>query len=454
MERRHTSVLWRGSLVGWLVFAALPAQDGVVRAGPTFEVVVHPGKEPEALVAKVADEALSVVESAAPVLAKWQLKASKPVTVHLHLGESSFRETEAGHSPHRFQVESFVSKLDGVAHTLLWPHRKAEVLEQVGLAGATADHLVVSAVQSLVMQQFPTAKQDPWLAEIVAWGLLEVLRNPTGRFGADPGFDSRRSRRFRLPRQASQLEDWPYAKDPSTRDALDQRIEGCCMIAQLGAAAGGTWAKRLLTAAPKGKKPHDQLARRLAALAAGLGADEKKRGEKWSALLGSLKPAYQISSGDVAKVGERLLLVGGDEIPTVLTGIQPLPAGDYAIRGRFEVGGTPVESRIQLDWDQETLLGVFFGADVAFLSRWDAAAARWHDLLKKPAVIRVGVPVELSVEVRGRELVVLVDGVECLRHETGSRTMHHEWSVAIHETVLWAENLRVEALGEAPRAAK
>lgn len=438
----RSASLWGVALLGLGVAGPLFAQE-VRRAGDKFEVVVHGGDLPADLVAELADAALAAVESTQPVLQSWQIVPAKKVVVHLYRDRKDYGNSER--SLPTYAELHFRANRAGEAHVKLLPEAPEALLRAIRLPPATEDALVVATTMAAVMQRFPVAVEEPWLAGVVGWGALEQLRNPDNRPGVDPAVDARRWFHSKPPDDAKTLGQWLASAAPRDENQASFSVESQCLVAQLGRATGSGWVKKMLGV----KRKSGQLTpwRELAVEA--LLGDPKKREDKWRKLVDGLAPQWCVPKGDVGLRAGRFLLLGcGDG--TNLKARQPTPDRPYVLRGRCQIDGTtaPTELPAQIDFaevrgDQgqyESSLVVAF--QIGTVHVLDAQGDTSTTLARRKVEIAPGVPFEYAIEV-GQTLRVKIDGVLCV-DLPDCRRRAGNWLVSGYFVPVWFDSPRVE----------
>ncbi len=440
-----------GSLAILALLAAAPespAQAPVVRSGPHFAVHVHPGALAPALAARLADSALAAVESAWPLLDKLLgAKSAEPAQLHLYVNEAPFRELQKSANVSTFR-DGFVHADALQAHALVWPQLSPKAIGIVGLPETTAHELIRCAAMVVAAQLSPAAAADPWLGEVFAWGLLEELSNPQHQWGVDPAYDTRRQPLLRKLELGEVLAlrgtilDFEVA---ATREAAEEDDGHQCLLARTLRATGKDWAKKLLAKPPK--KASNRAEIRQAAIERALGTDWTKIDSQFTKLHQHAEPMWRVIAPMAARREGRLWCAGTLDHSAQFQAVQRPPAtGDYAIRGTFEVHPCGDDAfRIQLDWDQHSMVGCFFGVGKWRVEKWELGG-QWQQLAQGPAPIRAGVPFEAAVEVVGNEVRLLVGGQQVGAWNAGARTMRGIWSFGISDCVVAVDGLRLEPL--------
>ena len=431
-----------------LLAGAAAAQADVTRIGRTFAVTLHPGNLPQAVAGRLADEALVAAERVRPALDKLTLCPAKKPVIHVYADERPFRELAAETTKLAFHVEGFVQMAAGCAHVLLWPCLEAGDYSLVGLPPDTEYQVMLQAVQFAVFKRHAWVKGDPWLAGVVAQGIVDEVLNPDAATGVDPMFDNRRCWYAALAKgKAPKLRDELDRTDaPADRGSFDARTRAMGLVAQtLSSAGSGVIGKLLLM-------PDETLpsiaAQRAAAVESILGKDWNRIEERFTRVLSSLRPQWEVSSPAVAWRAGRLLFFGpaSTESGATLTAIEPPPSGAYAIRATCElVPGRTKDLRVQLDWDEASVLACFLQDDEFWVARWQNGGTTWEKLLGVKSPVVAGRPFALSIEVDAK-LRVVVDGKQVLEFDYGQRTMRGRWSIAKNLGPVWLTDLRCEPL--------
>ncbi len=437
-----------GLLLGLVVAGACAAQAGkpVVCEGKHFVVEFLPGKLPEDVSQLVADDALAAAEGMWPALQKaMTVKTSSPPRIFVYGDELAYRAVERAASPLKVLVDDFVLADGTAAHVPMVPAMSKDVLMAVGLPENTRQAIQRCCVQAAVLQSSDAARQDPWLAEIIGYGLMEGASNPRCAGGVDPLFDQRRqAHRYRMTQgRTDRLSDRLLDTEPA-KDVGEQRASrnSSAVIAQLLADASSAWPRKLLAKSPKalGVVPY-----RLAAFDNVLGKDRDKAEVRWQATRKQLEPVW-FCKGSVGTRDGRLELVGG-VADVSLVGLQTdLPPSDYAVCGTFRlapVGGA--DFRVELDWDTTSLVGVWLREGQFTIERWTPKTTWEEPIAEGKVPVPIDAPFDLRIEV-GATLRVVLDGIEIASVPGKDRTWRGVWSVASHDSIVQIENLRVEPL--------
>ena len=184
---------------------------------------------------------------------------------------------------------------------------------------------------------------------------------------------------------------------------------------------------------------------RIAAVEAVFGTDLDKLDARFTKLCNGVKPKWLVLQPELVLRKKRWLLVGGLKAATVsLADLRP-PRGDYAVRGKFTMEPLgAAQLRIQLDWDQKSLVAVSFFPDRVVLALADEKG-KPTDIATYAAPIELGKAFEVSLEVAGPDLRIVVDDnvLTTWRHGRG---MHGEWGITTGDTLVWIDGLRAEPL--------
>ncbi|HEU4417896.1 MAG TPA: hypothetical protein VFT55_03100 [Planctomycetota bacterium] len=430
-----------------LLVGAAAAQADVTRTGRTFAVTLHRGNLPLAVAGRLADEALAAAERVRPALDQFTLCPAKKPVIHVYADERPFRALAAETTKLAFDVEGFVQMTAGCAHVLLWPCLEAGDYSLVGLPPDTEYQVMLQAVQFAVFQRRAWVKDDPWRAAVVAHGIVDEMLHPGAATGV-PVFVNRRYwdavlAKGRAPRLRDEID---LTDAPADRSSFDARTQAMRLVAQTLASAGSGAIGRLLL------MPDETLpsiaAQRAAAVESILGKDWKTIEERFAKVLSSLHPQWEVSSPAVAWRAGRLLFFGpaSTESGATLTAIEPPPPGAYAIRATCElVPGRTKDLRVQLDWDEASVLACFVQDDEFWVARWEHGGTTWQKLLIVKSPVVAGRPFALSIEVDAK-LHVVVDDKQVFEFDYGPRTMRGRWSIAKNLGPVWLTDLRCEPL--------
>jgi len=451
MERRQPWTAAAAITALLALNATVVAQDAIVRKGAHFEVHFHSGATDSGLAGKIADDALTAVESSWPVASKLlKLRKVKASTVHLYADIEEFRGLEKKHTGGKLPLESFSRLGEQKVHVLLWPVLMPKSLAVIGLTDTTRQTLIRSGAQLLAAQRCSLAIGDPWLAEVFAYGVLEKITNPKHDNGVDPAYDTRRAFLHHDLKHGNPREVRNTFLDfsaPTTRREYETQEEKKCLMAQVMAACNKSWAQKLLPAkkAKKKDKPKQAVIVRSGQVKKVLGKNWTKIESQFSKICNKLEPVWRITGAMVAAHKDGLVMAGNSDHTAALTGQEEAPDGNYVIRCTAKLHPSGEDSfRIQLDWDQKSMIGCFFGVGRVEIKRW-SAEKNWELLAEGKAPINANVPFEAAVE-SGDKVRLIVNGDSFLEWDRGSRDMHGIWSVAINDCVAWLSKLRIEQL--------
>jgi len=433
-----------------LLLAVLASQSPLVRTGPHFAVHLHATSLPAPLAERLADRALAAAES---VWTRCEqtigAKPGKVVTVHLHGDEPAFRNAQRAAGVSAFR-DAYVRPDGPEAHVLLWPTLSNAALELVGLPDPTAHEVIRSAAMLVAASHSAAVVADPWLGEVFAWGVLEEMVNPQHAFGVDPAYDTRRQPLVRKldAREALVLKgtilDFEVA--PS-REAAEEDDGHQCLLARTMAAHHKDWAKRLLDKPSKRAGSRAEI--RTAAVERALGTNWIKTDALFTKLHQHAQPRFQLTAPMAANRDGKLLCAGVPQKSMQFQSVVLPPSGDYAVRGRFTIQPCGDDAfRIQLDWNQKSMVGFFFAVGKWSIESWEVGG-EWKTLASGKAPIHRNVPFDAAVEV-GRNVRMLVSGAEIAAWDPGERTMRGRWSVGVNDCVVTIEGLRCEATGRVP----
>ena len=432
----------------WLSMALVAQTPPLVRTGPHFVIHLHGVGWSDLLAARLADEALAAAESAWPQLEKLLgARGGKPATLHVYADEARIRALQQVAKASTCR-DALVNLETQEAHLVMSPRLTSQVLEMIGLPEPTAHELIRCAAMLVAAQSSPAAVTDRWLAELFAWGLLEDMLNAKHEFGIDPAYDTRRQPLLRKLDAREPLVLQSTILDfevPTTRAAAEEDDGHMCLLARTMAAANKDWAKKLLAKPPKKTTVRAEI--RHAAVERVFGADWIKTEGLFTKLHQHAKPRWQLMFPMAVTRHGRLLCAGAPSESMQFQAVQLPPKGDYAIRGTFEIKpGADNAFRIQVDWDQKSMIGCFFGVGKWSLERWQVGTD-WEKLDDGQAPIQAGVAFEAAVDV-GKNLRLLVNGQEIAAWDYGMRGMHGRWSVGVNDCVVWIDKLRLEAAGK------
>ncbi|MFT4513921.1 MAG: hypothetical protein ACI89X_002596 [Planctomycetota bacterium] len=431
----------------------LTAQS-VARSSAHFAVKFDGGALPAALTSKLADQAVAAAEESWPAISKLLgMRKATPPTLHIHTDVAAFRKLEQTFAPNSLPHPLFVQLGEQEAHLLLWPPLSQQALQVVGLPETTRQLVLRAGAQLMAAQYSSAAAGDPWLAEVFAYAVLESIVNPKHEFGRDPAYDSRRQRLSFDLEQGQDRElrgSFMDFSQPTTAREINEQEELKCIMSQMMATSKKGWARKLLPKASKraskrGKTVPLALTRSKAVKAV-FGKNWTKVESHFSTMCMKVQPVWRAGGPMFSRHELGMIAVGTKDAPASCTARELPGEVPYAIRAKCKVhpcGDTAF--RVQLDWDQETMIGCFFGVGEVSVKRWLAGTSSWEELAKGKAPIRAGLSFEAAVEVTDT-VRLLVNGHEYAKWDRGSRPMNRMWSVGINDCVLWIENLRIESL--------
>lgn len=443
-EVSRRSWLRCGLALGSTVAVVAQSPTTLRSEGKRFVIECVRGSLSADLAQLLTDDALAAVEAFWPVLDKAiPGRSGDAPTIVLHVGAASFREIASTASRLPYLVGDFVIDDGSGGHVLCSPDAPTDVRLEAGLSPLTRERLLLTAARLVALQRSEVARQDPWLTEVVAHGLLEEAVSPRRVGGVDPLYDFRRHRLLPDVRAGTipRLSTWLLDTAPRRNADQDahERAYGA-VVAEALAGANRTWVRKLLG---KPTKRGSVTAHRVAAFESILGKDPAKLEQRWRACCEALAPVWW-GKGSVGVRDAALYLMGGREESSYVGLTAELPESEYVVsaRCRLAPAGVP-QLRLELDWDQQTLVGVIVEPRAVVLSSWSAQGG-WTDLQTVAADVRAEQPFELRVEVAGG-LRVFVDGVELL-HRAMERSWRGSWKVSVNHSVIWLEDLRLEAL--------
>jgi len=414
-----------------------------------FTIVFEPGTVAGDLATRFVSEAVRAADAAGAAAEKLlQTKFTKKPKLVVHADKKTFRSCEKEQSKEPCIVDEFCVPDGSAAHVLVRPLLERALAMQIGLPELTRQGLMRCAAQTLVASHSPQAAADPWLAAIVAFGVLEGLTNPAGTCGVDPHFDERRLWHTVTTLGLPGMDLAPRVADtapPKDRDGYDLLVERTAMAAQLLAKDGPGWARRLLA---KPAKTTDLGAARLRAFESVLGKDWTKTETKWGALRQSSRAVWR-PQNEVRAVAKGFQLAG-DETTAVLQAAVSLRL-PCAVSGTVTMRGETPEFRVELDWDGESLLAVWFKRGECKVQEF-TSKGKWKTapLKQVSAPIPEGQPFDFRIRMTD-VVAVTVDGVDVLAVPCGERKMQGSWQVAANYGIVLFENLRIEPLQPAKK---
>jgi hypothetical protein len=304
---------------------------------------------------------------------------------------------------------------------------------------------VLAAAEAVAAQRAPVVAIDPWLAHVFAYAVLEGKQAQSPVYGVDYVFDNRRYE-YASSDNPPKLRSVLLSVPPTTPGEFVWAEETKVLAAQLFAGCGAEWARKLLQSPSKPTK--DVRAVRDAAVERVLGKDWAKTEAKWQKQIAAIKVPFWIVSPLVVHHGKRLALVGTRETASTVFAEDPVPKGAYRIKATCALSGVDSGGglRIQLDWDEESLIGVRLHQDLIDLALWVEGDPDWKVLTQGKAAIALHKPFDVAIDVgvEPNNLVLRIDGVEVLRWDCSKRAMRGSWSLANNEAVSFVEDLRIE----------
>ncbi|MFT4843713.1 MAG: hypothetical protein ACI8UD_002943 [Planctomycetota bacterium] len=441
-------------LAAFAVLSPLLMAQNVERSGEHFAVSFAGGALPADLTGKLADQAVAAAEKSWPAVSKLLgMRKATPPTLHIYTDVAAYRKLEQTFAPKKLPQPFFVQLEEQEAHLLLWPALSQQALEVVGLPGTTRQMLLRAAAQLMAAQYSSAAAADPWLAEVFAYAVLESIVNPKHEFGRDPAYDSRRLRLCFDLEQGKERELRGTYMDfslPSSQKEADKQEELKCIMSQIMAGTKKGWARKLLPKASKRaskrRKAAPAVVTRSKAVAAVLGKSWSKIESSFSTMCMKVQPLWRAGGATFSRHELGMLAVGTKETAASCTAREPPDAVPYAIRAKCKLHPCEVDSfRVQLDWDQSSMIGCFFGVGEVSVRRWQTGASEWQELAKGKAPINAGQSFEAAVEVTDT-VRLLVNGHEYAKWDRGTRAMSGMWSINVNDCVLWIEQLRIESL--------
>lgn len=438
----------RFALVLPALWSAMPvvAQDPAPppTASKYFAVELVRGKLAEEHAKRITSDAIIAADVAGAAVEKLlQAKFTKRPRLVVYADPEVYRKIEKTESKETVVVDEFCANDGSSVHVLLRPLLGRELGMRIGLPEPTRQAVMRCAAQVLTAAHLPVAAADPWLATVVAFGVLESLTNPGGACGVDPHFDDRRVWHTVTIRGTGDVElRQRLAETAPPKDPDEYRISmgRAALTAQLLAKDGPGWARRLLT---KPAKDLGVATNRQRAFESVLGRDWSKIEAKWVALRQSMQASWMPTNE--VRAGKKGIQLAGDGITAVLCSTTSMPAGPSAVRGTLTMTGESSEFRVELDWDGQSLLAVWFQKGECTINEF-LGKGGWQPPQKvASAPIPIGKPFDFRVIVDDA-VSVSIDGVEVASVPRGARTMTGIWQVAANETITVVEGLRIESL--------
>lgn len=439
------------------VVGAPQAPPLLVCQGPHFQVEVEYGKAHDDLAKRLGEEALAALEAAWPVLEKVVYeKAQQPAggklrVLRLHTEGSTFRREERRLSKEKVLLRTLCTEDGSEAHVLLAPSWSAPLLRKLGVPPTTRQNLVFAAAAQMVIVQLG-AKADPWLAEVVGLGVMEAVFNPRRAYGVDAAYDSRRYYAHTLLPNTPVLQLRTMVEVDGVAadaDAWDERWSNRALVAEQLALADAGWARKLQQKWRARKGPAANglpVAERAEIVVAMLGNDWNKAQTRFAATTKTMRPVWQQSAEEFWREGEVWWMAGNSEHNANCYAVLPPPPGDFVVKGTLELtastDGAPF--RLQLDWDDKSMLGVIFEPPHVILSEWDSTSGKWTRHKEVETELAVARAADFRVTVAGGMLRVALDGVEVLSWATGKRGMHGAWGLAVGDCLVRLTGLSIE----------
>jgi len=311
------------------------------------------------------------------------------------------------------------------------------------------DNLRRVAAEQIAAPLAPSNDDGDWLRTVVVMGAVEAAANPRHLPGVDSAHDLRRIYVIEK-RRAGQQDTFAalLALDMACvdRDGWNFRMAHCAYVAQVLAADGAGWAKKLLGKQKEIRGRAHAYDRRKVAVESVLGDDPAKNEARWQKQCKAMQPVWEVDRG-VFAIGPRSMLVGIPGLSAAVSAVEPPPKGDYVFSGRCELGPGNAEHnfRIETGWDGKTLVGVTFDDTAVSIAVWQREAGKWAD----KDVNKVGVagrPFDFRVEVTATEVRAFVDGMPRCSWKHGGRELHSVWSLGADDRVVWLEGLKIEPL--------
>lgn len=419
--------------------------------GEHFVLEFHCEGLPAALSQRLGNEALAAAESVWPALRKTiRPPHNAGATILLYAPVSTYVEVEKRHSKDRIKTGAFTRPEQHECHILMFPRLSDAALERVGLPPTTRNNIMLHAAQAVIAQYAETPAGDRWFAEVAAYHVLDQTNNPRGLYGIDPSYDTRCYLSWNWRKKPPTLGDLAFdGGEPTELIRWEVEQGDRALMGQFLAKTGGAgWAQKFL-----GKQQDVGSKRpRQVAIEAVVGPNIEKAEKKLAEFGKTLKPKWRLHGGEFLQVDGRWLLVGqGRGAATVRTTQMP-PEGDYAIRGTFKMEqiSHPVKLVFQVDFAEDTLISVTL-AEGAFLVARKEKDNTVTELHRGAAVIEADRTFEVSIEVVGTTMRIVLDGKELLSVPCEGRKMRGQWSVSSGDTLTWVESLGLEPLGKTGR---
>lgn len=206
----------------------------------------------------------------------------------------------------------------------------------------------------------------------------------------------------------------------------------------------------------KHRLPSGQLRRsalQRAAAKAVFGKQWYKAEEAFERVMKSCDPTWLVARPLWQPSPERSMLVGtGAETAAIRTVDGMVPAGDFAVRGRMELGPRPEGShatvRIVFKLGGRNKVAVAIDDTEAWIRVWDDDKERWIDQESLDLSLVAGQTFEFGIEVTDSELRLFVNGRRLLVWEHGGRVVRDEVGIVVNDRIVWFEDLRLEPLAK------
>ncbi|MCA8949205.1 MAG: hypothetical protein KDE27_06870 [Planctomycetes bacterium] len=439
-----------GTIVAVLFGSLAWAQDRpdpvLERVGKHFRIEFHHGDLSDDVAAALADPALATVEGFWPVLQKMVgARGGEVLTIRLYRDAQSFLEIEHRENQVAAELTGFVSKARE-AYVKLTPELAPALFAHTGLPGSTVQDLLWVAADLVIEPLVPRGDTDDWMRWLLVIGAIEQATNPKRDYGVDPYFDSRRGGFVRAaPERRYRLLDLQMPPlDKAGGDNWQWSIGCLAVLSQLLESADRRWARKVLKAKFRMIDGHDATGHwRYSAISAVLGGNPGKNGERLDELFAGMTCEWQIRGPLCQRDGKRLLLAGGGDRRAAIDAARPLPAGDFFIAGRFELGpGSDRPLRIVFGRDEGGNVAVDVDEKKAWIGTWSQADEKWIRRAEAERSQPGSGPTEVRIEVVGPTLRVLLDGTEACSWLHDGRELRGRAALEVFERIVWVEDLR------------
>ena len=179
----------RFTLCAGLAAAVASAQaPPLTRGDKQIQLALHPA----GMSAKVAERLVDGCWQAADklnVLLKKLRRPKKGPRIELYVDEAAYRAMEKQHNPHAFHASEFCDATTCTVHIAL-PKLPDASYDALGAPSSIRQSIIRLAAR-LVALQHGIGRNDPWLADVVSYAVLDELENPNRTWGIDPLFDQR-----------------------------------------------------------------------------------------------------------------------------------------------------------------------------------------------------------------------------------------------------------------------